>query len=405
MNKIILLGLIIGLIAVSCTDPNTIGLEIQPTSDNIVISSAKFDGLISETESEDSVRTDETLRAENEPILILGEIKNDPFFDDNSSSFLTQVLLTNNNTDLGINPVVDSVVLSYTYYDFYGELLDFDVNIKKLNYSLDMNEYYYSNFSYSPTGEDIEVLSFMLNKDSLTPILKINLNTTFAQNLFILGNGAFVDNETFLTYFNGLFISAVADNTILYLNPEGSNSYLKIYYHNDSNDSLELDFKLGDDAARFSLFNEKNDENIIADDSKIYIQSMAGYKAKISINSIDSLKALLDRKAINKVTMSLDVIEGSQNNYAAHNFLLLSRVKENGEYITSVSASDIGVNLFVGELDGEKYIFNITRYFYQLLNNDSYTNDLYLLPSGASINANRTILDKDIKLTIYYSEL
>jgi hypothetical protein len=30
---------------------------------------------------------------------------------------------------------------------------------------------------------------------------------------------------------------------------------------------------------------------------------------------------------------------------------------------------------------------------------------LYLLPAGAAVNANRTILDKDIKLTIHYSEL
>ena len=33
-----------------------------------------------------------------------------------------------------------------------------------------------------------------------------------------------------------------------------------------------------------------------------------------------------------------------------------------------------------------------------LLNNDSYTNELYLLPAGAAVNANRTILEKDIKL-------
>ena len=405
MNKIIPLGLIIGLIAASCTDPNTIGLEIQPTSDNIIISSAEFDRLSSETKSEDSVRTDKTFRADDEPIVILGEIKNDPFFDYNSSSFLTQFLLTNNNTDLGNNPVVDSVVLSYTYYDFYGELLDFDdLTITKLNYSLDMNEHYYSNFPYSPTGEDIEVLSFILNKDSLTPVLKVNLNTTFAQELFSLGNGAFLDNETFLTHFNGVFISAVANNTILYLNPEGSNSHLKIYYHNNSNDSLVLDFKLGDDAARFSLFNEKQDENIIADNSKIYIQSMAGYKAKISINNIDSLKALLDQKAINKVTMAFDVEAGSQSEYAAHDKLFLVRVDQEGK---NVFLTDYIINNTpTGErLEDEKYEFKITNYFYQLLNNDSYTNDLYLLPAGMAVNANRTILDKDIKLTIYYSKL
>jgi hypothetical protein len=59
MKKYVLLSLIIGLIAVSCSDPNTIGLEIQPTSDNIIISSASFDGFNSKTESEDSLRTDE----------------------------------------------------------------------------------------------------------------------------------------------------------------------------------------------------------------------------------------------------------------------------------------------------------------------------------------------------------
>ena len=77
MNKIFSLGLFIGLIAVSCTDPNTIGLEVQPTSDNIIISSANFEGITSATESEDSLSTDEA------PNLILGNISNDPTFTDN----------------------------------------------------------------------------------------------------------------------------------------------------------------------------------------------------------------------------------------------------------------------------------------------------------------------------------
>ena len=67
---------------------------------------------------------------------------------------------------------------------------------------------------------------------------------------------------------------------------------------------------------------------------------------------------------------------------------------------------DIGVNVFLAELSEiNKYEFNITSYFFQLLNNDSYTNNLYLLPAGAAINANRTILEKDITLNIHYSQL
>ena len=60
---------------------------------------------------------------------------------------------------------------------------------------------------------------------------------------------------------------------------------------------------------------------------------------------------------------------------------------------------------FGGNLESNQYKFNITRYFYQLLNDQSYTTDLYLLPSGAAVNARRTILNKDVKLQIYYSDL
>lgn len=66
-----------------------------------------------------------------------------------------------------------------------------------------------------------------------------------------------------------------------------------------------------------------------------------------------------------------------------------------------------GATHFGGRLNEEdaKYEFNITRYFYQLLNNDSYTNDLYLDSYEPGLNANRTILDKDITLTVHYSQL
>ena len=400
MNRIISLGLVIGLIAVSCSDPNTIGLEIQPTSDNIIISSANFEGLTSETESEDSLRTDEALN------LLLGEIT-DPDFGHNSSSFLTQVLLTENNTDLGASPMVDSVILSYTYSGYYGELEEFtNLMIRRLDQPIYKDSTYYSNSPHSYEGDDLDS-SFMLNTNELNPLLQVNLSVGFAQDLFNLGNEAFVDNETFLTHFNGLFVSAsvVTKNTMLYLNPAGSNSYLKIYYHNDDSDSLSLDFELGGDAARINLFNPKPLSNLTQVDGKVYIQSMAGYKVKISINEIDSLKVLLDRKALNKVTMSFDVGTGSQDGYAAHDKLFLVRVDQESNNVFLTDLTIEGETHFGGRLEDDKYEFNITRYFYQLLNNDSYTNDLYLLPAGAAVNANRTILDKDIKLTINYSEL
>ena len=239
--------------------------------------------------------------------------------------------------------------------------------------------------------------------------MRVKLNNDFGE-IFLedLGNELLSDNETLLENFNGISIHASAQNTMLYLDPEGLNSALKIYYHNDQSesDTLSLDFDLGGDAARVTLFNEKNENSIIDDQERIYIQSMAGYKAKISINNIDSIKSLLASKVINKATISFDVEPGSQSEYEAHKKLVLVRVNSDSNNVFLSDFIIEGEAYFGGNLENDGYEFNITRYFYQLLNDEpSYTNYLYLLPAGAVVNANRTILKKEIKLEIHYSEL
>ena len=393
-----------GLIAASCTDPNTIGLEVQPTSDNIIISeTSSFNWQTTQTDSEDSLRTDEALN------LILGGI-DDSQFGLNNAGFYTQILLTENNTDLGTNPIVDSVVMSYTYSGYYGDLENFtSLDVLILQEDIYKDSVYYSNsYQISSLGGMSYVESFSVSEDaSESPSLTIRLSDSFGQEILDLQNEGLKDNETFLENFKGISVIASAQNTMLYLNPTGSNSFLKIYYHNEQSgsDTISLDFELGGDAARINLFNHKPLVNLNQEEDKVYIQSMAGYKTKISINNTDSLKSMLEGKSINKVTMSFDVNEGSQAEYTAHDKLFLVRVNEEGNNVFLTDFTIEGETHFGGRLDNDKYEFNITRYFYQLLNNDAYTNDLYLLPAGAAVNANRTILNKDIKLTIHYSEL
>ena len=403
MNRIISLSLILGLIAASCTDPNTIGLEVQPTSDNIIISSASFEGISSVTESEDSLRTDEALN------LILGGI-DDSEFGFNNAGFYTQILLTENNTDLGTNPTVDSVELSYTYSGYYGDLEDFtSLDVLVLQDDIYKDSIYYSTSYTIPVSGGMQyVESFSVSQNSNeSPTLRIKLSNDFGQDVLNLENEGLKDNETFLENFKGISVVASGQNTMLYLSPSGSNSFLKIYYHNDESgtDTLSLDFELGGDAARINLFNPKLLANLNQEEDKVYIQSMAGYKVKIGVNNTDSIKSILQGKAINKVTMIFDVQEGSQSEHAAHEKLFLVRVNEQGDNVFLTDYTVEGETHFGGRLGNDKYEFNITRYFYQLLNNDTYTNDLYLLPAGAAVNANRTILSEDIKLTINYSKL
>ena len=400
MNKIFSLSLIIGLVAIACSDPNTIGLEVQPTSDAIIISdTSSFSWQNSQTESEDSLRTDEALN------LILGEIV-DSKFGVNRGSFYTQILLTENNTNLGTGPIVDSVILSYAYSGYYGDLDEFtSIEVNQILQDIYKDSIYYSNsFEIDLNSADL-IAAFSLSNDSANPSLRVKLKNDFGQDILNLGNERLKDNETFLQEFKGINVLAEASNTMLYLNPNGTNSYLKIYYHNNESgtDTLSLDFELGGDAARVNLFNSKPTSNL-SQDGKIYIQSMAGYKVKISINNTESIQSLLEGKVINKVTMSFDVESGSQLEYEAHQKLVLVRVNEEGDNVFLSDFTIEGEAHFGGNLENDKYEFNITRYFSELLQNDSYK-ELYLLPAGAAVNANRTILNKDIKLQIYYSEL
>ncbi len=403
MDKIFSIILLFGLILVSCTDPNTIGLEVQPESDNIIINAVNFDGLNSSTEAEDSLRTDEALN------LVLGEI-NDPVFGYNSSFFYTQILLTENNTDLGNNPNVDSVILSYSYLGSYnnGQSKLNSVDVFMLQEKIYKDSVYYSTSYQNPISSSMSyVESFSVSEDTENPQLKVRLTPEFGDYIFELNNDGLIDNEVFLDNFNGISVFATAENTMFYLNPNGSKSYLKIYYSNDESgsDTLFLDFELGGDAARINLFNSKSLDDLYQEPEKLYIQSMAGFKSKVTVGNLEFLKDTLKGKAINKVTITFSTLAGTISDYEAHEKLALVRVNQDGNNVFLSDFTIEGEAHFGGGLVNDKYEFNITRYFYQLLNNESYTGDLYLLPAGAAVNANRTVLSKDILLNIHYSEL
>ena len=131
---------------------------------------------------------------------------------------------------------------------------------------------------------------------------------------------------------------------------------------------------------------------------------MAGCKTKIELKNMNSIDPILNNKAINKVTLSFNII--SDNTYSPHQNLSLVRVDENGNNVFLKDFTVEGANHFGGDLENDSYEFNITRYFGEYLNDDSYTDALYLLANGAAITANRTIIDDDsFVITILCSDL
>ena len=97
-------------------EPGEIGLAIQPPDDKLEVRYTDTSSLVSYSVIEDSVKTDEM------SINLLGSMY-DPVFGKTTASFATQLRMANAGVDFGVNPQVDSLVLSLVYVSYYGDLL------------------------------------------------------------------------------------------------------------------------------------------------------------------------------------------------------------------------------------------------------------------------------------------
>jgi len=133
---------------------------------------------------------------------------------------------------------------------------------------------------------------------------------------------------------------------------------------------------------------------------------MAGYKTVIEIQHLDTLKTFFKNKAINRVNLSFELDGSDTADFSPHGRMYLVRVDEQGKDYFLIDYILEGEEHFGGKVEGGKYTFNITRYFHQLLNNEDYTNKLYLVAAGGAVNANRTILPKNkVSFNIIYTDL
>ena len=412
--KSLILFCVFSFIFFSCKDPSEIGLDIHPESDRILIkNNSNFFNLSTNTLSEDSLRTDEPVR------LLLGNLTSDPIFPKSNAHFISNLLLPSNNISFGdiTNIIVDSVILQYVIDDYYGnEIQTFpNLYVSKLTDPIYKDSSYYSNYPvvYSQS-ELVSVNNIVVQDSNSVSIIKISIDNSVGQEI-IDGGNALSSNEDFLQYFYGLKVATVNpsdlnlanDNTILYLNADNQKSKFSIYYRDISvNDSvMSFDLMLGGDAARVNLFNQKNIQQLNASPDSCYVQSMSSYLTSIQFNNLESIRDTLKNKVINKVNLKFSCNEDLQ--FGAHEKLFLVRKNSMG---VNVFLSDFvieGESHFGGQNQSNNFMFNITRYFSDLINGASgFTGELLLLPSGAVINANRTIIPKSsFLIEVIYSEL
>jgi hypothetical protein len=399
--KYLFLFSLFSIIVASCTDPQVIGLEVQPESDKISISSLDDSNPFSlATKSADSVRTDEPL------VALLGNYESSNF-KDVSASFSTQLLLSQNAVDFGASPVLDSAILSLVYSSYYGDTtIEMGIKIEQLDEAIHYDSSYYSNevLTASPFSTPLEYSFFPRPNTSVIAdgdtvgqtVLKINVDQ-IGQMILDAGTDNLVDNPAFLSFFKGLKISP-SDNvssSILYFNLKDAGSKLTIYY----NDTLSYDLLIGSSAARINHF--EIEENVDLDN--LYgVQSMGGTELHLTFNNLSSLRQELENKVINQALISFSAENNTDLN-PSHPSLSLVRMDSTG---TTYFLADIleGQAHFGGVLEDNQYKFNISKYMLDLINGTYTDSTLVLVSAGEAVNANRTEISQEVDINLIYTE-
>lgn len=425
-----------------CKDPEIGTLEVLPGSETLGLLTNDTSTIISFTQQDDSIRSDET------SLNLLG-IYNDPVFGTAIAGIYTQVRLSVENYNFGdpSNVFVDSVVLSLAYSGIYGNTVPQGFRVFELSESMNKDSMYYSTKTFlmepSPAGSVSGLVpdltdSVNVGGQNEPPQMRIALKNSFGQKLISESGYFFGSNTDFLSKFSGLAIlpdtstaPAAGDGAILYFDLKSPFSRLTVYYsgqkyHSVRPDSTEpvskkYEFLINDNCARVNNFAfSRPGISIFASDSlagnnNIYIQSMAGARAKIKVPFIESFIGK-GRIVVNKAEIILKVEDNTTGLFSPHSGLFLTNIDSSGKagFLLDQFEGDDHYGGTFNSSAGE-YVFNITRHMQYLLNNyyegKDYNNGMFLMGGGKAVNASRTILKGNlsssggIKLKISYTPL
>ena len=129
---------------------------------------------------------------------------------------------------------------------------------------------------------------------------------------------------------------------------------------------------------------------------------MAGYELELTFNNLTSLKQSLENKVVNQALLRFSTNNNSDIR-PAHPSLSLVRKDSTGKKFFIEDIAE-GQNHYGGNLESDEYVFNISKYILNLLNEEFTSTTLVLVPSGEAINANQTEIKQEVELNIIYTE-
>lgn len=398
----------------SCIDPTEIGSELLD-EDLIDVGFTDTFSIISTTIKGDSVRTHKYLTFLDG--YLLGDFE-DPFFGRSTASFYGQVGMLRTGSGVSyFRPKFDESVIDSTVLVFgldsslmYGNNpldVPFTVKISQLAEVIDPVEDQYSNatFLIDPDGigspgettvdifpriDTLEVFDYSSGSvDTIKfPHIRIPLPDAFGQRFLDADSLDYVNDSTFVDFFNGFAFEPVSENDGLLsldLRTSGSDAVAGLYVYYSAatmeGDSGQYRFPFNAYKSRVSTFVNDHSGYPVEDyidnpdrDSLTFMQGMEGLFTKIEIPYISENKDLIVNKA--ELVLTLAELPGFDYDvYDPVGRIILSKLDEDGslQIIADVSqASDLdsayGGTLVKG-VDGEpdKYKINISAHLQDMI--------------------------------------
>jgi len=408
----------------SCSDPEVIGLDLQPASVQPGLFITDTFTINTYTVEEDSLVVWGALKNLLEaPILYCGSI-DDPYVGKTFAGFVSQVRIGNtlSATTFDVS-TPDSIILSFNYKSIVGDSsAKHHISVYELKEDLYSDSTYYSQRTFAKGDllghADLVpnlIDSSIVDSVKTVPQLRIALDTAFAGKLMRecqANNSNFASNTAFLSYFKGIVIVDSADGVGSILTLPSTSLYhrMSIYFSGNKSYQFQIDIS----SVRFSNFKHErlafNNDTI--PDNTLVVQSMGGLKDSIYI---PNLKHLYDsgRVSINKAELVIKMNSlANTSGFRNHDNLLIFGSDSVGKNTSILDAFESS-SYYGGAYDiatGE-YHFNIARYVQNIVKgiNESGKTDygLFIAAGGSTSNAQRTVLQggSSMKLIVTYTRI
>jgi hypothetical protein len=289
---------IIALIAIltACKNDDSVGIEIQPQEDEIVICSDTF--LI---ESENYCVPAISAQADS---MILGEFYSAKY-GTTKAELLLQIAppIDYRFPEAKYNPQPDSLVLMMYYDTWFGSsYAPLEFSIYEINkQSIDYNTQYLSNLNIGDfcdstilmgkrlmTSIDLSRADSVSEDTASTPYVRYRFDQTQLERFFNMPQEVYKSEEAFLDEFKGLYLTTrYGSSTMICFKQMTMYLYYHYTYQKNGKDTVvntSIIFPSNKEVRQLNKFTHPNIEEIInCDDSINYIKSAAGIYPKIRI--------------------------------------------------------------------------------------------------------------------------